>query len=314
MSPRFVLAGFAAELSLRPLAQALADLGLPVAVLDLAERPADAAVVPAGDGPVVLVTSQHLEMNGPVYDAHTGLATHYVSPSTLRRVLRADLVVYVPHDLAEPVLPGELDALGTVDLYAAPDADSWWAAERVRTVVTGWVGTAGPRPAALDELDLSRGVLFLTQVAWLASRGEPARALDPWQETLASGLAVKLPRWPGLERLVDALLERGVTLLDPALPAAWVVRSTPLVVTNAPSSVLAEAIAAGHRPVCVLPPDPDPSFAAQLAGLDLVVCGDGELADRAGEAGLVREPTRPFDVPLLLAAVDDALAGATRAR
>ncbi|WP_448061650.1 hypothetical protein [Cellulomonas hominis] len=309
MIPRFVLVGLGAELSLRPLAARLTDLGYPNAVVDLAERAADRSVVPAGDGPVVLVSSQHLAMSGAVYDAFTGLSSHYAAPQTLRQRVGADLLVYVPHDLSEPVLPSEVDLLQTVDLYAAPDADSWWARAYVPTVVVGWVGTAWTRGTAWDTLPLHHGVLFLTQVRWLMEQGGADFVRSALAHTLATGLSVKLPVWPGIEPLAEALVEDGVPLLDRRLPAAVVARNTPLVVTNGPSSVLAEASEAGHRPVMVLPREGDRTFAGQYGSIDMVICRDEEFTTAAAAAGVVRPAHPPFDIDAFLAAVTTALAG-----
>ncbi|WP_187365169.1 hypothetical protein [Cellulosimicrobium cellulans] len=308
MSPRFVLVGLGAELSLRPLGRRLADLGHRTVVVDLADRAADASVVPPGDGPLVLVSSQHLAMSGGVYDEFTGLTSHYVAPQVLRDRLGADLLVYVPHDLSEPVLDSEVDLLQTVDLYAAADRDAWWASAHVPTVVVGWAGTAGPDSTDWSSAPVDQGVLFLTQVRWLMEQGGPDFVRRTLARTLASGLAVKLPVWPGIESLADALREDGVPLLDPLLPAALVARHTPLVVTNGPSSVLAEASDAGHRPLVVLPPEGDRTFAGQLDSVDVVVCRDEDFPVAAAQAGRVRPAAAPFDVEAFLSAVSDALA------
>lgn len=307
MNPRYVLVGLAAELSLRPLAAVLREHGSSVSVVDLAESPLDASSIPVGDGPIVLVTSQHLALTGAVYDAYYHLSSHYAAPQTLRRRLGADLLVYVPHDLSEPVLPTEVELLRTLDLYAAPDVDAWWAAAHVPTVVTGWVGTAWWDERAMAEAPLSRGVLFLTQLLWLEWKGGAPFVLKAMKDTLASGIAVKLPVWPGLERLASALESEGIPLVDPHLPAAGIARSTPLIVTNGASSVLAEAAQAGHRPVCVMPPEADLDFAGKFGMLDVVMCRDSEFSVAAGSAGVVRPPGPRFDVERFVGAVTDLL-------
>ncbi|CAN5130218.1 hypothetical protein BH11ACT1_BH11ACT1_23000 [soil metagenome] len=309
MSLRFALVGLAAELSLRPLAAALRTRGYPVALIDLADLPADDDSMPPGDGPLVLVTSQHLAMTGAVYDAYTDISSHYAAPQTLRRRLSADLLVFVPHDLSEPVLPGEVDLLQTLDLYAAPDADSWWARAHVPTIVTGWVGSAWSDEAALSSAPLSRGVLFLTQVRWLMHQGGAEFVRSALATTLASGIAVKLPVWPEIAPLEAALRADGVPLIDPLLSATSIAYRTPLVVCNGPSSVLAEAAAAGHRPVCVLPPEGDIVFAGQLGALDVAICRDEDFGAAARRAGLVHEPEPRFDLDGFIAAIHDALAG-----
>lgn len=306
---RYVLVGLAAELSLRPLAAALSEHGAAVSIVDLADTQADASVVPGGTGPIVLVTSQHLAMTGDVYDAHTGLSSHYVSPQVLRQRLGADLMVYVPHDLSEPVLPSEVELLRTMDLYAATDSDAWWAAAHVPTVVVGWVGTAWWDEVALARAPLGNGVLFVTQVQWLEMMGGAPFLLDALAQTLASGVAVKLPVWPGMGPLAAALQSAGVRLVDPTLPAAGIARRTPLVVTSGPSSVLGEAAQAGHRPLCVLPLGGDREFAAQLGTFDVAVCSDRDFGDAVTTAGVVRPPGPRFDLRRFETAVEEALRG-----
>ncbi len=307
-SPRFLLTGLAAELSLRPLERALRERGLPVALVDQADAPVTAASAPPGDGPLVLISSQHTLMTGAVYDEYCGIESHYVSPQVLRRELAPDLLVYVPHDLTEPVLPAEIPLLRLFDLYAAPDADAWWASAHVPTVVCGWVGTAGPEDPRLAQAPLDRGVLFISSVRWLGQLGGGAFVLRALECTLASGIAVKLPVWPGLEPMSEQLERTGVPLLPPDLPTSAVVRHTPLVATNAPSSVLAEAALAGHRPICVLHPDGDAQFRGELGDVDVIACRDEDFPNRVGEAGRVRAPGPAFDLDTLLAAIEARLA------
>jgi hypothetical protein len=306
-TPRFLLTGLAAELSLRPLERALRERGLPVALVDLADAPISREAAPAGDGPLVLVSSQHTLMTGAVYDEYCGLRSHYAAPQVLRRELRPDLMVYVPHDLTEPVLPSEIPLLRLFDLYAAPDADAWWARAHVPTVVCGWVGTAGPDDPRLAQAPLDNGVLFISSVRWLGQLGGGEFVLRALERTLASGIAVKLPVWPGLEPMRDALAGAGVPLVAPELATSKVVRQTPLVATNAPSSVLAEATLAGHRPICVLHPDGDAQFRGELGDVDVIACRDDEFPARVGGAGRVREPGPVFDLDALLAAIEERL-------
>jgi hypothetical protein len=307
MRARFFLTGLAAELSLRPLERALRDRGLPVALVDLADAPAVPAAAPPGDGPLVLVTSQHTLMTGAVYDDYTGLRSHYVAPQVLKRTLGAELMVYVPHDLSEPVLESEIPLLRLFDLYAAPDADAWWARAHVPTVVCGWVGTAGPEDPRLAAAPLASGVLFVSSVRWLSQLGGGAFVLRTLEHTLSSGIAVKLPVWPGLETMTEQLARAGVPLIAPELATSTVVRHTPLVVTNAPSSVLAEAALAGHRPLCVLHPEGDHQFRTELGDVDVIACRDEEFAERVKDAGRVRAPGPAFDVDALLAAIQTQL-------
>lgn len=105
-----------------------------------------------------------------------------------------------------------------------------------------------------------------------------------------------------------ALRAAGVDVIDPRLPAAAIVRRTPLVVTNASSSVLAEAAEGGHRPMCVLTPEAAQEFAGDLGCLDVVVCGDADFSSAVHTAGVVREPSAPFDVLRFVDAVEGMLA------
>lgn len=301
-----MLTGLASELSLRPLGAALERRGYAVRVVDLADEAVSSSVVPDGEGPIVLVTSQHLAMTSEAYRAYVGFDSYYESPQELRRRLDADLVVYVPHDLKDPVLPTEVALLQTIDLYAAADDDEWWAAAHVPTVVVGWVGTAHLHPIA-EPPHLENGVLFLTFVQWLMAQGGGPYVARTLANTLDLGLAVKLPVWPGLDSIVDTLTDRGVNVLDPSLSATLIAHHTPLVVTNGPSSVLAEAAIAGHRPLCVLSTDGAAEFRGMLDDLDVAVCSDEEVATARGTAGRIRPPQRPFDLDRFLTAVTDAL-------
>lgn len=307
MTTRFVLVGLASELSLRPLAAALSTAGYPTRVIDLAEEPANRDSLPAGSGPLVLVTSQHLAMDAQSYSAYVGFDSHYAAPQELRHRLGADLVVYVPHDLKDPVLPTEIDLLQTVDLYAAASADEWWANAHVPTVNVGWVGTASDADVDLSGVDLSSGVLFLTFVQWLMSQGGGPYVLATLEHTLASGIAVKLPVWPGLESLSECLVNHGVPVIDAQISATAISRHAPLVVTNGPSSVLAEAALAGHRPICVLSPDAQIEFRGALDDLDVVRCGDAEFDAVRPQAGRVHAPAAPFDLAAFLEAVHTML-------
>lgn len=308
MTPRFVLTGFASELSLRPLEPLLRARGLPVRLVDLAEEPLTREAVPPGDGPVVLISSQHTSMSGSAYDHHFGFhAEHYAAPQALRDRIAADLLVYVPHDLLEPVLPQEVALLSVFDLFAAPDADWWWAAAHVATVDVGWIGHAVAPSAAPEDLPLEHGVLFITADNWVHAQGGGDFLLRSLAQTLASGIAVKLARWPGVEQLAGPLERAGVHVVDPATPASALIAAAPLVVCNAPSSVLAEASIVGHRPMCVMEPEVAAMFGGQLDAVDVLVCRDEAFTARVPEAG--RRAVHPprFDVDRLLHAIDDAL-------
>jgi hypothetical protein len=126
--------------------------------------------VPVRDGPLVLVMSQHIAMAGQVYDTYFHMATHMASPQALKRAVGADLLVYVPHDLSEPVLSREVPLLPLLDLYVAPDASTWWATAHVATVVAGWVGSAGAERVSPPRRVLDRGVVFISSLNWLMSR------------------------------------------------------------------------------------------------------------------------------------------------
>lgn len=308
MPPRFLLTGFATELSLRPLDRALRERGMTTSIVDLASTPVDAARLPPGDGPLVLITSQHTFMTGDVLDEYVGAHTHYVSPQALRGIVGADLMVYVPHDLAQPVLAVEMPLLRMFDLYAAPDEDAWWARAHVPTIVCGWVGTAGPEDPKLATAPVDAGVLFAATPRFLLQQGGGPYLRRSLQNTLAGGVAVKLPVWPGFDAIRDDLAAAGVPLIDPELATSAILARTPLVVANGPSSVLSEAAHAGHRPICVLAPDGDEAFRGEFGTVDLVACRDEDFAASVAAAGRVRPPAPPFDVDALLGAIDARLA------
>jgi hypothetical protein len=302
-SPRFLLLGAASEFSLRPLAAALAARGLPVVAVDLAQEPVTASSAPPGDGPLVVVTSQHLAMTGDVYDAYSGISTHVLSPQALKRVVGAELLVYVPHDLADPVLPWEVPFLPLLDLYVAPDESSWWARAHVPTVVAGWVGAADRGSIEPSQQVRERGILFVTSVRWIEANGGGARLVDGLRATLGHGLAVKLPDWPGMEGLDRSLREAGATVLDPRTPASALIAAAPLVVTTSTSSIIAEAVLGGHRPVCVLPDGADEALSADLPLFDVLVCRDEEFPAAVSGAGRVRGDAATFDLDVFLGAV-----------
>jgi hypothetical protein len=308
MTSRFLLTGFATELSLRPLERALRERGLPTALVDLATTPVDSDSLPPGEGPLVLITSQHSFMTGDVLDDYVGARTHYLSPQALRERIRADLMVYVPHDLAQPVLPPEIPLLRLFDLYAAPDHDAWWARAHVPTLVCGWVGTAGPEDPKLADAPLDAGVLFAATPRLLLQAGGGPFLRQAFGRTLATGVAVKLPLWPAFDAIRDDLARAGIPLVDPELATSAILSRTPLVVTNGPSSVLAEAAMAGHRPVCVLHPEHVDAFLGELGTVDVVACHDDDFESAAASAGRVRPAAAPFDVDALLAAIDSRLA------
>jgi hypothetical protein len=306
------MVGAASELSLRPLAAALRARGLPVAVIDLAQEAATPSAAPPGDGPLVLVTSQHLAMTGDVYDTYSSISTHVVSPQALKVELGADLLVYVPHDLVDPVLTWEVPLLSVLDLFIAPDDSSWWASAHVPTVVAGWVGAAGPAAVELAPQVRERGILFVTNVRWILAKGGGEWLVESLRTTLDHGLAVKLPDWPGLEELDQALRQAGACMVDPRTPASPLIAAAPLVVSTSTSSVIAEAVLAGHRPVCVLPEDADEALTADLPLFDVMVCRDEDFPAAVAQAGVVRPGAATFDVDVFLDAVQTRLAAVRR--
>jgi hypothetical protein len=100
-------------------------------------------------------------------------------------------------------------------------------------------------------------------------------------------------------------------MIDPAVPASALIEAAPLVASNVPSSVLAEAAAVGHRPMLVMDPGAEELYAGQLdalASIDVLVCRDHEFPDRAADAGIKHPRDASFDVDRLLAAIEDQLA------
>jgi hypothetical protein len=204
-------------------------------------------------------------------------------------------------------LQEEVGSLLTLDLYAAATADEWWASAHVRTVNVGWVGTASWDDELLASAPLSRGVLFLTQVDWLMSMGGGPFVVEAFDAVLQSGLAVKLPNASGYESIYQSLGALGVSVIDPTLPAAGVIHHTPLVVATGPSSVLAEASLAGHRPVCVLPPRSPAFFSRNLRGLDIILTDDPSFMNTREAGGRIREAAPRFDLDRFLSAVNETL-------
>jgi hypothetical protein len=306
-NPRYLLVGAASELSLRPLADELRVRGAPVNLVDLAQEPVGPSSAPPGDGPLVLVTSQHLAMTGQVYDTYCRISTHVASPQALKLAVGADLLVYVPHDLADPVLAWETPLLALLDLFVAPDDSSWWASEHVPTVVGGWVGSAGAERVTPPPQVRDRGILFVSAVNWLMSRGGGPFLVESLRRTLAYGLAVKLPVWPGVEELEVSLEAEGIVLVDAHVSASALIASAPLVVTTAAGSIIAEASLAGHRPVCVLPPGAGDQFGSELAAFDVVTCGDDEFPEAVTRAGRPRAGAAPFDTDVFIDAVRERL-------
>ena len=306
-APRYLLVGAASELSLRPLAAELRSRGLSASLVDLAVETLGPANMPPGDGPLVMVTSQHLGMTGQVYDSYYAIETKVASPHALKLAVGADLLVYVPHDLGDPVMHGEMPLLPLLDLYVAPDDSTWWAAAHVPTVVAGWVASAGAARVPAPKEVLDRGILFVSAVKWIMSRGGGPFLVDALRRTLAHGLAVKLPDWPGVEELEDALSGTGAVVVDRRTPAAALIAQAPLVVSTASGSIIAEASLAGHRPVCVLPTGGERELTGDLAEFDVITCSDEEFPEVVLRAGRVRPGSGPFDTDLFLAAVRERL-------
>jgi hypothetical protein len=309
---RFLLVGAAGELSLRPLADELRRRELPVTLVDLAEEPVGPENVPPGDGPLVLVTSQHLAMTGRVYDTYCAITTHVLSPQALKVSLGADLLVFVPHDLADAVLEWEVPYLSLLDLFVAPDDSWWWVAEHAPVVVAGWVGSVGADHVQVPPSVSERGILFVSAVNWIKSQGGGPFLVEALRNTLAAGLPVKLPDWPGTEDLEKSLREAGAEVLDARLAASALIRQAPVVVTTASGSIVAEASLAGHRPICVLPPGGDAVFGKDLAPYDVEVCEDADFPKAVERGGVVRPGTGPFDTDAFLAAVAESLGSVPR--
>ncbi|TFV83251.1 hypothetical protein E4P40_14380 [Blastococcus sp. CT_GayMR20] len=311
-APRYLLVGAASELSLRPLAVELRSRGLSVSVVDLAVQELGPADLPPGDGPLVMITSQHLGLTGQAYDTYYAIHTNVATPPALKVAVGADLLVYVPHDLGDPVLHGEMPLLSLLDLYVAPDDSTWWATAHVPTVVAGWVASAGAERFPAPQEVLHRGVLFVSAVKWIMSRGGGPFLVDALRHTLAHGLAVKLPDWPGVEGLEDALRGAGAVVVDRQAPAAALIAQAPLVVSTASGSIIAEAALAGHRPVCVAPTGGERELTGDVAEFDVITCSDEEFPEAVGRAGRVRPGSGSFDTDLFLTAVRDRLEALAR--
>lgn len=309
---RFLLTGFASEFSLRPLAAELVRLGHQAHAIDLADGPLTANSAPPGDGPLVLITSQHSLVTAHAFREHHRLAApHYATPGQLRADVGASLLVYVPHDLLDPVLGSEVERLSVFDLFAAPDGDHWWARAHVPVVEAGWVGSLAASDTAPADVPLDRGVLFITDDGVVDARGGGDYLLRTYEQTLATGIAVKFAVWPTTEALSAPLARAGVPLVSPSLPAATVIEHAPLVASNGASSVLCEAALIGHRPIGIAHPDDRASLAAALRPINAIVCSDDEFSRHASQRRSPGAGIRRFDTAALLASIEHRLAQLT---
>jgi hypothetical protein len=168
MRPRFLLCGYATEFVLEPMVAVLQSRGYEASALDFDTHSLGPDVMPPGTGPLVIISSQHALLTASAYDAVLRKETGYEPPQLLRERLGAELLVYVPHDLLEPVVPQEVALLQVFDLFAAPDDRFWWAAAHVRTVEVGWARHIRPYPPVPPVPD---GILFIAGEDWFAERG-----------------------------------------------------------------------------------------------------------------------------------------------
>lgn len=244
--------GMGSEYVLSPLATLMEQEGHHVVEVDVSRELDPWSKILRTAESVIFVTSAHLTMNESSYLAQYHAERSIPSPLTILDRIKPRRSIYVPHDLAEPILDGELPWLRYFDAFLAPRPGLDYLRAYCPVVECGWVrknSSIAPIPQA------KAGEL---KVAWAFSefgyhqRLGVAETVRRWQEVLNRRPTTKFPQWPGTEELERAFQHCGAKMLPSQGSVDNLIRDHHVVITNGLSSVTLEAHLAGRMVINVI--------------------------------------------------------------
>ncbi|MCE2574085.1 hypothetical protein [Komagataeibacter sp. FNDCR2] len=238
--------GIGCEYVLSPIAREGEKRGHTVVEIDMYDPDwrARAAALPQDE--FILITSHHPYLDGWLHAKGFGIPADIESVAGFIAQYRPLRSYFIPHDLAEPILPAELGAMAMFDGLLMPDDRAWFLNAYVPVTVVGWAKAQSGKP-----ISTGRVVAMPSDVTWFLNQ-PPERFIDIYKYVLGPGVIVKFAQIHGIERLEAQAQALGATVISTSVDSTSVMAGAACVVTNGRSSIISEAAMLGVPVLCLL--------------------------------------------------------------
>lgn len=250
-----------------------------------------------------LVSSHHAYLGRDSYASQHGFPVDMPTLAEFISEFRPARIIYVPHDLGFPIKSEELGSLKYVDWLLMPSEAFWWLGSFTNVVDCGWIKWTPQTTATAPEFDIA---LIPSEIPALLRKSD-AEIDEIFGHVLARRPAMRLPPFPGVERIERLAKQYGALILGGEVTVADLILRARAVVSSGQSSVLLEAACAGRPTLCLrdstLPPALQEEFVRQIPSVRLDDSRAGLAwldAIRCGEVAFVAPAVRikPFDFDL----------------
>ncbi len=262
-------------------------------------------------GSFTLVSSHHPYLCSDSYPIQHGVAAVIPTLADFISEYRPARILYVPHDLGYPIKSDEVGSLKYVDCLLMPSDAFWWLGSFARVVNCGWVKWLPDKQPQAPEFDIA----FIPSEIPALLRKTDSEIDEIFGPVLARKPPIRLPDFPGIERIVTLAKRYGATVVDTSVSVADLIMNARAVVSSGESSVLLEAACAGRPTLCIKdytrPAASQEQFVRQIPGARLDNARSGLAwidAIRDGTASFEGPPARvgPFDLDLFWEIVNQA--------
>lgn len=236
---KVILHGYYTEYSLAPLESLLTSAGHEVFLLNHSSQSIDLKQFESLIlEPCLVITSCHF-----ISDKHhfrriyPKLPSNIITPMEIFRLKSNNCkMIYIPHDLIEPIKWIEWPTSYVFDAILLPYPSLVPKYVKTKCIVFGWIKELNTSLAQeYDSIFLPSNVS-----AALNSYGKET-FYSRYKDIFNAGIPVKLPEWPGQEQLESYLLQQGVNVIPSKTDSFSLMRGSSNIITNSLSSVAREA-------------------------------------------------------------------------
>ncbi len=251
MSKLFLFYGFGSEYVLHPLCVEMVKRGYDCFELDANRTPITKALIERfRSRDLVLITSAHFALDNRSFNEIYDTGKFYLSPLELISVLTPNTSVFVPHDLATPLVDIEPLLMDQFDLYLAPTSAHRYDVGRCNCHVTGWIRYTREFPR--DSYNTLNALWLFSDFGYHQHRFGVKKTFRKMEPVVRQGVAVKFPAWTGTRQYEDYFASKGVEIFPSETDTMELIHKHRVIVTNSESSVVAESYYYGKPTVNII--------------------------------------------------------------
>lgn len=197
---------------------------------------------------VFFVNSSHILLDNNSFKLISGDNTHFIpSPLEIIKYLNPHKSIFVPHDFAEPILEVELPYMNLFHHIWYPQRNAF--SKKDIFEYYGWIKYVKNHKLR-NSHNNDKVIFFLSDVMWHLNYGLEMTYNKFRKIFTYPNLVVKLPAYPGAEKLSQYLRGKNVTTLNENENATLIMNNYDLIISNGLSSTVAEGSYLGKN--CIL--------------------------------------------------------------